>query len=374
MAVSISVEDGRLLNVLQSGVPLVERPFADMGAQVGLSEGEVISRLAALEDARIVRQISAIFDTRSLGYRSSLVAMQVPPARENEAADVVNRHPGVSHNYRRNHAFNIWFTIAVPPTSKLGLERTVEILDREAGADSTRILPTLKLYKIGVKLDMTGETPPDAASDAPIYTQANRKKEGVTPEQVPVIRELQKDMPLVPTPYTEMAERLGMSLDRLFAMASQMVEDGQLRRVAAVLHHRVAGFRANAMGVWKVPEERADAVGDTMASYNAVSHCYRRPVYPDWPYALFTMVHGRNARECEATLASMSKATGVTEYRALYSTREYKKIRLAYFTPELDGWEADTLAREPAARLPGHPGEPGGDGGSHPAAGTPATA
>lgn len=371
MAVSISLEDGRLLNVLQSGVPLVERPFADMGAPVGLSEGDVISRIAALKEARIVRQISAIFDTRSLGYQSSLVAMRVPPARENEAAAVVNRHPGVSHNYRRNHAFNIWFTMAVPPTSKFGLERTVEILDREAGADSTRILPTLKLYKIGVKLDMTGEMPPDAANDAPVYTQAMRKMGGVTPEQVPVIRELQKDMPLVPTPYTEMAARLGMSLEELFAMANTMIEDGQLRRVAAVLHHRAAGFRANAMGVWKVPEARIDEVGDAMAGYHAVSHCYRRPVYPDWPYALFTMVHGRNARECEATLDSMSKATGMTEYSALYSTREYKKIRLSYFTPELDAWEADTLAREPSARPPHHLAEPGGAGGSGGGGGNP---
>lgn len=357
MAASISVEDGKLLNVLQAGVPLVERPFAEMGAQVGLSEADAISRIAALKEARIVRQISAIFDTRSLGYRSSLVAMRVPPAREDEAAGVVNRHPGVSHNYRRNHAFNLWFTIAVPPNSRLGLERTVEILDREARADSTRILPTLKLYKIGVKLDVTGETPPDAASDAPVYTQASRKKDSVTPEQILVIRELQKDMPLVPTPYTDMAERLGMSLEQLFAAANRMMEDGQLRRVAAVLHHRAAGFRANAMGVWKVPEERMEEVADLMANYNAVSHCYRRPIYPDWPYNLFTMVHGRNGRECEATLESMAQATGVTEYRALYSTREYKKIRLSYFTRELDEWEAETLAREEAAGLPGA-GEP----------------
>ncbi|HWP35812.1 MAG TPA: Lrp/AsnC family transcriptional regulator [Thermodesulfobacteriota bacterium] len=350
MAASLTPQEARLLNLLQAGVPLVERPFAELGTQVGLGEAEVLERIAALKAAGIVRQISAIFDTRSLGYRSSLVAMRVAPARENEAAAILNRHPGISHNYRRNHAFNIWFTLAVPPTSRLGLEGTVEVLHRLAQADSTRILPTLKLYKIGVKLDMTGETPPDAASDPPAYTQANRKVEGVTPEQIAVIRELQQDMPLVPTPYSGMAERLGLSLDALFAAARQMLDSGQLRRIAAVLHHRRAGFRANAMGVWKVPEERIDEVGDLMSNFNAVSHCYRRPVYPDWPYALFTMVHGRTRLECEATLAAMSRASGITEYEALYSTREYKKVRLSYFTPELDEWEAEVLAREPAAR------------------------
>ncbi len=346
MSANVSIEDGKLLNLLQAGVPLVEHPFAALGEQVGMSENEVIGRVQALKEARVVRQISAIFDTRSLGYRSSLVAVQVPPSREDETAAVLNRHPGVSHNYRRNHAFNIWITIAVPPNSKLGLERTVEILGRDAQAESTRVLPTLKLYKIGVKLDMTGATSSDAASDTPVYTEANRKTEGVTPEEILFVRELQKDMAIVPRPYAEAAGRLGMTHEQLFALAKQMVENGQIRRIAAVLHHRQAGFRANAMGVWNVPEERVDEVADAMAGYNAVSHCYRRPVYPDWPYAIFTMVHGRNAAECEATLDAMAKATGVTDYKALYSTKEYKKIRLSYFTPELEQWEDETLARE----------------------------
>lgn len=349
MSVTVSIEDGKLLNALQAGIPLVERPFAAVGEQVGVSETEVIGRIAALKDAKIIRQIGAIFDTHSLGYRSSLVAMRVPAPGEDEAAEVVNRHPGVSHNYRRDHAFNLWFTIAVPPTSKLGLERTVEILGRDAKAESTRLLPTLKLFKIGVKLDMTGEAPPDAAGDAPAYTEARHKTEGVTPEQIGLIRELQKDMPLVPTPYAEAVERLGMTHEQLFALANRMREDGQLRRVAAVLHHHAAGFRANAMGVWAVPEERIDQVGEAMASFNAVSHCYRRPVYPDWPYSIFTMVHGHSAAECEATLEAMAKETGIDEYRALYSTRQYKKVRLAYFTPELDLWEEETLAREAVA-------------------------
>lgn len=349
MSASVSIEDGKLLNSLQAGVPLVERPFAAVGEQVGMSENEVIGRVQALKEARIIRQIGAIFDSRSLGYRSSLVAAEVPADREDEAAAVLSRHPGVTHNYRRTHAFNLWFTIAVAPTSRLGLERTVEVLGREAGALATRLLPTLKLFKIGVKLDMTGEAPPDAQGEAPGYTEASRATEEISPEEIGVVRALQGDLPVAPSPFAEAAERLGLTQEALLATLTRMREQGHLRRIAAVLHHRQAGFRANAMGVWAVPEARVDEAGTTFSAYQAVSHCYQRPVYPDWPYSIFTMVHGRTPAECEATLEAMSKATGLTEYAALYSTKEYKKTRLSYFTPEAEQWEAEALERERAA-------------------------
>jgi DNA-binding Lrp family transcriptional regulator len=110
--------------------------------------------------------------------------------------------------------------------------------------------------------------------------------------------------------------------------------------MAAVLHHREAGFRANAMGVWAVPAGRAEEVGPIMASFKGVSHCYLRPTYPDWPYSIFTMVHGQEAADCQRIIDAISAATGITEYALLYSTKEYKKVRLKYFTPELEEWES----------------------------------
>jgi DNA-binding Lrp family transcriptional regulator len=117
-----------------------------------------------------------------------------------------------------------------------------------------------------------------------------------------------------------------------------------MRRFAAVLHHRNAGFVQNGMGVWKVDEERCAEMGRIMAGYRGVSHCYQRPVYADWPYRLFSMTHGRDKAECEAVLAEISRETGLDEYAVLYSTHEYKKTRLKYFTAELEAWE---LAHEP---------------------------
>ena len=142
--------DAQLLTVLQRAVPVVPHPFAVLGEPLGLSAAEVRGRLTSLKDNGLIRQISAIFDTRSLGYASSLVAARIDPDRVDAAAQIINRHPGVSHNYLRNHEYNLWYTIAVSPVSRLGLEKTVEILHAQSGAQATRLLPTLKLFKIEI--------------------------------------------------------------------------------------------------------------------------------------------------------------------------------------------------------------------------------
>jgi DNA-binding Lrp family transcriptional regulator len=332
-------QDKRLLNVIQSEVPLVSRPFQALGKSMDLTESEVIARIVTLKQQKVIRQISAIFDTRSLGYKSSLVAMKVQPERLEAAAQVVNGHPGVSHNYKRNHVFNLWFTLAVPPNSDL--EWTVQRLHEMAGADSTRILPTLRLFKIGVQLDMEGKGGFER-EEAP-YSDIQRPtagRAGLRPVDIAAIRELQVDFPLVPEPYRPMAERIGLSMEALFEVARHMQAQGYLRRVAAVLHHREAGFQANAMGVWVVPAERSEEVGRIMGSFKGVSHCYLRPTYPDWPYSIFSMVHGQKAEDCQELISAISEATGINEYALLYSTKEYKKIRLKYFNPDLDEWEA----------------------------------
>lgn len=330
----------RLLALIQEELPLVENPFVKLGEKCGFTESEVIENLQVFKEDGVIRQIGAIFDTRCLGYRSSLVAMRVDPQREDEAAEVINSHPGVTHNYRRDHAFNLWFTVAVPPNSRIGLEKTVELFHSLAKAESTRLMPTIKLFKIGVNLDITGENSPDK-KETPRYSEEmrHRPKSEITEREIHFIRVMQEDMPVVSTPYHAMAKQLGMGQDELFEMAARFVEEGKLRRMAAVLNHRKAGFVANAMGVWDVPPERIAEVGVQMGSFSAVSHCYQRPVYPDWPYSIFTMVHGRDKQSCDKILESLSGATGVTRYEALFSTKEYKKIRLKYFTPEINRWE-----------------------------------
>jgi len=163
----------------------------------------------------------------------------------------------------------------------------------------------------------------------------------LTDEEREVLRESQWDMPVVAEPFAGAAEKAGVSVERLLEVLEGLKRKGMLRRVAAVLFHRRMGYRANGMGVWKVPDERLEEVGPIMASFRSVSHCYLRPTYEDWPYNLFSMVHGQTKEECEEILDAIAEETGIFERTSLYSTKEYKKTRVPYFTDEMDAWEKE---------------------------------
>jgi siroheme decarboxylase len=339
-AIPLDDVDKRLMNVMQGKFPLHPRPYAQVGKLAGITEDDVLGRMRHLIHERIVRQVTPIFDTRALGYSSMLVAAKVDAENPHRPAKIINSHPGVSHNYLRNHEFNLWFTIATEPDSKLGLEGTLEVLQRLTGAESIRQLPTLTLFKINMDLEMVGDT--DALASAAVAAPP-RELEPIELSNldIAVIRELQGDMPVVPEPYAPAADALGMPVERLLDHLEGMRERGALRRVAAILFHRRAGFSANGMGVWKVPEDRIDEIGPQMAAYRGISHCYQRPTYPDWPYSVFTMAHGRSKEECDAILERISEETGIDERAVLYSSTEFKKIRLLYFTDEHKRWEAE---------------------------------
>ena len=335
--------DAALLGMLQETVPFTAHPFADLGERCGLDEEAALASISRLKTERVIRQISAIFDTRSLGYASSLVAAKVAPERVDEAAAIISAHPGVSHNYLRNHEFNLWYTIAIAPTSRLGLEKTIDVLHRESGSLSTRVLPTLKLHKIGVRFDVEGDARPDDQA-APAYSEKNRSAtQALSAAEIAFVRALQRDLALTPTPFIDLAAELGLSFEALREMHQAFLASGRMRRFAAVLHHRKAGFGANAMGVWAGPQGDAaelERIGAVMAGFRAVSHCYERPSYPDWPYNLFTMVHGKSEAECEQTLAAIAEATGLSDWQALYSSKEYKKVRVRYFADADAAWDA----------------------------------
>ena len=147
-----------------------------------------------------------------------------------------------------------------------------------------------------------------------------------------IIKEVQEDFPLTSKPFTEIANKIGLDCNELISHLKDLKSHGIMRRVAAILHHRKAGLRANAMGVWDVPIDQIEEIAPKMAAFKSVSHCYRRPTYPDWPYSLFTMIHGRSAKDCNDLLKKLSDISGITKYDALYSSKEYKKTRLKYFS------------------------------------------
>jgi len=328
-----------LLSIIQKRFPLVDKPFAVIAKELGTDEATIIKLISEEKKNNIIRQISPIFDTKRLGYSSSLISFKIRRDDIDKAVEVINAHPGVSHNYEREHTFNVWFTLAVAPDSKLGLKRTVEILAEEANAVEYIMLPTLKLFKISVKLNTTGK---DAKKEK--VAKPNKKSIELTPLYHKVIALAQYDIPIVSEPFKNIVEELDLSYDEFFDILNELKDAGVMRRFAGILNHRKAGFNANAMVVWDVDEAKGEEIGKKAAEFSAVSHCYLRPKYSNWPYNLFTMVHGKTTEETNGIIREMADEIEHFSRRPLYSTREFKKVRIKYFSPEFEKWESTKLA------------------------------
>ena len=316
--------DRRLLEEIQAGLPPVSRPFAELARRCGLDEEEALRRLERWSADGLLREVSAIVEPRRLGYRTGLVAARVPGARVEAVAARVSAHPGVSHNYLRADPWNLWFTLALG--GEEGLEAEAGRL--LAGEDIPRmVLPALRTFKIGVRLRPWGAAAPDGApplpgpaGDGPPLAAADRA----------LLRVLLDPLPLVSRPWAEAAGRAGIREEELLARLGELAAQGVVRRVAGVLRHRQAGFTANGMACFRLPEEAIEEAGLTAAAFPAVSHCYRRETRPGWPYGLYAMIHARTRAECEAVAAEIGRRSGCPDLRVLYSVREFKKRRIRY--------------------------------------------
>jgi DNA-binding Lrp family transcriptional regulator len=329
-----------ILSRIQKKFPLVAKPFEAIGNELGISENEVLEILQEQKKENIIRQISAIFDTKRLGYTSSLVAFKITEDKIDSAVKIINSHPGISHNYERNHEFNIWFTLAVAPDSKLGLEKTLEILAKLTEADDYIMLPTLKLFKINVKLNTTGKDEKKEKVKKVIHTDIE-----LTKLHHDIIERAQYNIDIVSEPFKKLIDELNIDYDKFFSILQELQNAGVMRRFAGILNHRKAGFSANAMVVWDVQEgEKGEEIGAIAAAYSAVSHCYLRPKYPNWQYNLFTMVHGKTTEETNGIIADMAKEIESKTHMPLYSSREFKKVRIEYFTPEFATWESKHIS------------------------------
>jgi len=320
--------DNELLNEIQWTFPLVPRPFDEIAKKFNISSDEVKSRLTKMKRKGVLRQLSAIFDTRKLGYTSSLVAMEIDPVRLEKVAQQINKHPGVSHNYEREHQFNLWFTLAVPPGSDLKSE--LDKFSKLDGIKKVRMLPTLQLFKIGVKLDMV-ETKKHEVKPSETKKEIKKVDFVATEEDKEFIRQLQKDFEITDRPFLKAANALRITEEQIFDRLRHYENIGVMRRFAAILRHREAGFTANGMIVWKVPEDRIKQVGEKLGAFPQVSHCYERPVYPDWPYNVFSMIHCKSIDEAKNMAVDIQNQINVDEYKILFSSREFKKTRVEYF-------------------------------------------
>ncbi|MBI1335949.1 MAG: AsnC family transcriptional regulator [Phycisphaera sp.] len=346
--VELDETDRRLLDALQRDIPLCDDPWSVIGRDLSLTGEQTLSRVRQLKQLGLIRQISPIFDSAALGYTSTLVAAKVRDDKLDQAAEIVNQHPGVSHNYQRPASFNLWFTLAVPPGETL--QDHLDQLAKDAGLQAVLPLPSIRTFHIGVRLHMSDNPAPGSSNstnedpgEAPAPRRPSPSHHGkkttlaLTDRDKAIIRLVQDDLPLVEKPFEGYCTQLGITLDHFREWMDKMKATGGLRRFAAILRHRATGFVANGMGVWRInPADPAsiEKAGKAASEFEEVSHCYERPLYPDWPYNLYTMVHARTPEDCHAVMQRIRaqlEPLGLEAHDVLFSTREFKKERVRYF-------------------------------------------
>ena len=299
----------RLLNEWQRGFPLVPRPFAVIGAAVALAEDAVIAHYRTLQAQGLIDRIAPVFRPNTIGA-STLAAIRVPPERLAEVAALVGRHPGVNHNYEREHRYNLWFVAT--GASMHDVERTLAAIERASGLAVLR-LPLEEEFHIDLGFDLAdGSAPrPEASPPArPAMSAAERSLAAV----------LAAGLRIAPRPYAG----FGAPEAQVLELLARWLDAGIVRRIGAVVRHRRLGYAANAMAVWDVPDAQAASLGRRLAAERAVTLCYRRSrALPEWPYNLYCMLHGKQRSQVLRELEQLRAAHGLERYphAVLFSRR-----------------------------------------------------
>lgn len=335
----LSELDRRVLGAIQSGFPVSQSPYCDLGEALGVPEMDVLNAVLCLRETGVIRRVGAVFDSHRLGYRSTLCGAAVPPGNLDAAAEVVNAYPNVTHNYVREDRYNMWFTLIAP--SRERIEEMLAEIGRRTGVTDILDLPAVRLFKIRVDFDVAADSEQDGDDeDAPEIARVVRPAEvasvALSEDEKELVRFLQDDLPTGEHPFEEIAAALqmrGADVTEAWVLGQTRawLDAGVIRRFGAAIRHHAAGFGANAMGVWACPDARVEEVGTAMAGFREVSHCYERPSRPTWPWNLYTMIHGRSTEECEQVASGIQQATGLEPPRLLYSVRELKKTSMRYF-------------------------------------------
>lgn len=325
----------KILNRVQKDWKITKTPFAELSDELNIDESELIKTIKDLKESQIIRDISAIFNAESLGYDSALIALSVAEEKIENAASIINSHPGVSHNYLRDHTYNIWFTLAVPPETSL--ENEAEILAGQSKAMDFLVFKNEKLLKIGLILNLDQESDEFYSDSLKAKKRKQIKYRPLSDEEKKAVNILQTDLPLVARPFKELIEKSGLDLqeDRLLEMFNRFKEERIIRRYSAILKHTKAGFTHNAMSSWRLGDYNNDSILEVFLSSPSISHLYIRTIHPGkWEHGLFAMIHARSEDELNTIIKKLEKESGINDYLVLHSLREFKKQRVKYFYNE----------------------------------------
>jgi DNA-binding Lrp family transcriptional regulator len=315
------------INRYQGGFLLGERPFHAAAEVLGTDEPTLIATVRGLLDSGVLSRFGPLYDAERLGGRFTLAAMAVPGPDFDRVSDQLAELPEVAHNYRRDHALNMWFVLATP--SEQALQEAVRRIHVRTGL-KVYDFPKLAEYHLGFWIHLE----PDG-------TPALRRWERDRPVATPALDELdralvaatQAGLPLVPEPYAQVAAGLGWEPGTVTDRLAQLLAGGAIRRIGAVPNHYRLGLRGNGMTVWDIDDAEADRLGAEVGALEPVSHCYCRPRRPpNWPYNLFAMVHGQNRDQVlEATRHIESLVSPHCRgHRVLFSEAVLKKTGLRF--------------------------------------------
>ncbi len=335
IAPQLSDLETRLLSRIQADFPLVERPFLALAGDLGSAEAEVIERVRDLLDQGLIREISPVFEVRRLGYVSTLAAAEVPPERVADVTDIISKYPEVTHSYLRDHQYNLWFTVVA--CGHLVKELTLASIGDRTGCRPIHNLPAVQVFKVRAVFSLA-----DTHLDRPIPCATNRASTHQRGKHAPdalstadwdVIEALQEGIVAAEEPFAPLADRARLSQPEFLECAQALCARGVIRRFGARLRHHRVGIEGNAMVVWDVAARQIKRVGQTLAAFPQVSHCYERPPFADFPYNLYTMVHAKTLDLIAEVVDEMAEAAGIVDYEMLRTVRELKKTTPRYRRP-----------------------------------------
>lgn len=310
--------DLRLIERWQRGFPLLPRPYAAIGAELGLGEADVVESLRKLKTAGVLARVGATVRPNTAGA-STLAAVNVPPERVDDVAATITAEPCVTHNYEREYALNLWFVVTAADRSSVA-----RVLDRIRARTRLDIidLPLQRSYFVDLgfavnRLPLRQEVT-NAGADQVHVSELDRK----------LLRAIEDGLPLTPTPYRHVGSEIGLGQRAVIARLARLIEAGVINRFGLIVRHHELGFTANAMAAWDIADGEVDDVGKRVAAFPFVTLCYRRRRHlPQWRYNLFCMVHGRERAATLRQIDKIAREAGIAARprAVLFSARRFKQ-------------------------------------------------
>ena len=337
---NLTEKEAALLVALQRGIPLCEKPFAQLATEQGMTEEEVLAFIRQRLADNDARRFGSVFDSRRLGYRSALCAIKVPASDLQRMASIVAAEPGVTHCYERKAMTkaqsatvqqtypNLWFTLAAPSNA---FAQTLEALREACAPYSIDELPALQRFKIDVVFDLRTRNRDERVEPRNKVDLNATTTESLTACQQNIIRVMQTDVPLNSRLFEAPAVKLGLSEKELLEQLCVWQERGVMRRIALLLRHREIGFKANGMCCWEVPSATIQEAGRRVAAFTEVTHCYERPPTTYFPFRLYAMIHTPSPEETLALFERITRDAGLTQGELLLSSTEFKKTSMSFF-------------------------------------------